>query len=273
MRLGRWEPHTSSVDFCEVNYLHFENIAELHNTWSSLLITAIAVLGFTFSNPTKEWRFSVMYLILGSIGVGSALLHSTLHWIPQSSDEVPMLWQTLSFTYNLMLMNQPAGSQLSLAYGGGFVLIAAAQTFVYYRYQQTYTVFLFSFAFYSLINTIWMGYLAFINGDAMCRVIRKKLFVSGFVCFGVIGSGVWLIDFHGCEQLSPYYLSAPHYLQGFTIHAFWHLFSASGVYLAIIFLVSVRAQTLKLSPELKFLYGFFPVIVCNNSRAYTNCAT
>ena len=39
-----------------------------------------------FGNPTKEMRYTLGYFILFIIGVGSAGLHGTLHWVFQSSD-------------------------------------------------------------------------------------------------------------------------------------------------------------------------------------------
>ena len=91
--MGFWEPHSSSVDFCEPNYLLSEYIAEPHNVWSSLFITVIGMVGFFYGNPLNELSVSAMYIILAVIGLGSAGLHTTLHWFYQSSDEVPMLWQ------------------------------------------------------------------------------------------------------------------------------------------------------------------------------------
>jgi len=87
-----WEPHTSSIDFCEDNYLHSNYIVEIHNVWSSLMgISLFGILGLIYHSKNeiyKEKRSLLAYWILFLIGMGSAGLHGSLHWIFQSSDEV-----------------------------------------------------------------------------------------------------------------------------------------------------------------------------------------
>ena len=103
-KLHFWEPHTSSIDFCETNYLHSPYIVEPHNVVSSLWgLSAIGFIGIYFGNPTNELRFKIAYGILLLIGLGSAALHGTLHWIFQSSDELPMIYLVLSVVYSLFI--------------------------------------------------------------------------------------------------------------------------------------------------------------------------
>lgn len=90
---GYWEPHTSSVDFCEPNYYLTNFIAEPHNVWSSLYLTLLGLIGLCYANPLGEWRVIAQYGALAVVGLGSAMLHSTLGAMWQSADEVPMLWQ------------------------------------------------------------------------------------------------------------------------------------------------------------------------------------
>jgi dihydroceramidase len=89
---GYFLPHTSSIDFCEPDYVLTDYVAEPFNAISSLYIVLIGLVGFFYSNPTKEWPFSVLFLLAVFIGFGSVGLHTTLHWLPQSFDEIPMLW-------------------------------------------------------------------------------------------------------------------------------------------------------------------------------------
>jgi dihydroceramidase len=89
---GFWgPPHTSSIDFCEENYAVTPFVAEFHNTWSSIPIAFVGLFGYLYANPTKEVRFSVMYLVFFVIGLGSVMLHATLMKFPQSFDEIPMV--------------------------------------------------------------------------------------------------------------------------------------------------------------------------------------
>lgn len=90
---GYWLPHTSSVDFCEPDYLLTPYIAEPHNVWSSFYFVMLGVIGLCLGNPLHEWRVVLQYLALSVVGLGSMALHGTLNAVWQSADEVPMLWQ------------------------------------------------------------------------------------------------------------------------------------------------------------------------------------
>eukprot|EP00979_Chaetoceros_neogracilis_P016841 scaffold9877_cov256-Chaetoceros_neogracile.AAC.2 len=71
----------------EQNYLYHHGIVEIHNTWSSLAgISLFGLIGLIKGNATREKRYFLAYLTLFLIGVGSAGLHGTLHWVFQSSD-------------------------------------------------------------------------------------------------------------------------------------------------------------------------------------------
>eukprot|EP00557_Chaetoceros_sp_GSL56_P004669 CAMPEP_0176506182 /NCGR_PEP_ID=MMETSP0200_2-20121128/16896_1 /TAXON_ID=947934 /ORGANISM="Chaetoceros sp., Strain GSL56" /LENGTH=104 /DNA_ID=CAMNT_0017905795 /DNA_START=573 /DNA_END=884 /DNA_ORIENTATION=+ len=95
-----WEPHSSSIDFCESNYLISNYIVEVHNSWSSIVgLSLFGILGLAINNHTRELRHTVAYSILVLIGLGSAGLHGTLHWFLQSSDELPMMYLLLSIIY------------------------------------------------------------------------------------------------------------------------------------------------------------------------------
>jgi hypothetical protein len=71
----------------EENYGHSNMVVEFHNTWSSLaFLSLFGIIGLWKGNPTKEVRHSLAYFVLFMIGIGSAGLHGSLHWIFQSSD-------------------------------------------------------------------------------------------------------------------------------------------------------------------------------------------
>lgn len=255
--LGYWEPHSSSIDFCEPNYLVTEYIAEFHNTWSSTLITILAVIGFFYGNPTNEKRFSILYIILGTVGVGSTALHCTLNWFPQSSDEVPMLWTVLSLLYSLVVMQGDMYSPRNSAIGLAFTCWAIIQTLIYYKFQQVYASFIVTFLLSALIVAIWTAVLAFGETDPKNRPIRVSLWVQGFTSFAVMGAAVWVADMHLCHYLMPYYLSLG--TGGLTLHVVWHIVSAIGTYYTILFLTVIRMQHLKQDPVLEYVYGIVPV--------------
>lgn len=258
MATGFWEPHSSSIDFCEPNYLLSNHIAEFHNTWSSLIIAGFGFVGYFFGNPLNEQCISVMFLILIVIGLGSAGLHSTLHWLPQSSDEVPMLWQTMSFLYILLSCKYPEFSKGNLL-GGIFFAIAALQTFLYYTFQQVYAVFIVTMITYAAIVILWSGNIAY---SRRTERFYWMLWTSAFTFFVLLGFVLWIIDMNLCNTLLPVYFS----LSGFTLHVFWHLFAGLGTYYLASFFTLLRLQHLKYVPEISWVFGFLPVFSIQSKK-------
>ncbi|MGK3743751.1 MAG: hypothetical protein ACI90V_010610 [Bacillariaceae sp.] len=168
---GYWEPHTSSIDFCETNYLHSSYVVEPHNVFSSLWgLCLLGLIGMYYGNPTGEIRFKIAYGILILIGIGSAALHGTLHWIFQSADELPMIYLVISALYCLLELGDddddddvtapmiPSPSQQKDSNKNNnkkvlkypwlphiFVVLGIVNTLIYFRFQQIYVVFLLTF--------------------------------------------------------------------------------------------------------------------------------
>ena len=169
---GYWEPHTSSIDFCETNYLHSSYIAEPHNLFSSLWgLSLLGLIGIYYGNPTGEIRFKIAYGILILIGIGSAALHGTLNWVFQSADELPMIYLVISALYCLIELGDdddvtvpiPLPSQQKYNNNNSnnsnnnnkvlkypwlpriLVVLGIINTLIYFRFQQIYIVFLLTF--------------------------------------------------------------------------------------------------------------------------------
>lgn len=248
-----WEPHSASVDFCEPNYHLSSQIVEVHNVWSSLIITYFGVIGLLYGNATSEYSVAAMYTVLAFIGVGSASLHATLHWIPQSSDEVPMLWQALTFIHMLYII-ELTERKIPYSFKAGvlFVGIAAMQTYMYYRYQHIYAVFICSIIVYSILIVVESYRLVSIAKNEKSRELRRNLWKSAFVCYAVLGAVLWIIDMNLCDSLLPYYSQ---YFYGCTLHVFWHIFAGLGTYLICVCMVAVRMEQKGKVPQVKWLYG------------------
>jgi dihydroceramidase len=255
---GFWEPHSSSVDFCEPNYFLSPYIAEFHNSWSSLLISAIATLGLIYGNPTGEMRFSLMFGILIFIGIGSFALHATLNWFPQSSDEVPMLWETLAIVYCLIETKTPKEKKnhsLPLIVSS----VAVIQTIVYYRFQSFYAIFIVSYSLYTIVIAGWTFQMARARYILDKNALGPKLWISSCVSYIFIASILWVYEMHHCEQLLPYFIASP--LGGMTFHVVWHIGAAMGTYFIILFLISERLYALGRVAKLEWVAGIVPV--CN----------
>lgn len=139
---GYFEPHNSSIDFCESNYVYTPYCAELWNSLSSLIIAGIAYYfmmhsikvtngpymeefllssekrrGMLFSTKTATssnydpsmvfqtyifQRYLCFWSILTAVGIGSFLFHGTLQRWAQACDEVPMVIANVVYLYSLV---------------------------------------------------------------------------------------------------------------------------------------------------------------------------
>ena len=256
-------PKMSSVNFCEPDYFLTDYIAEFHNTWSSLVgIALLPFIALLYSNPTKEWRFTFMYIILMAVGIGSACLHATLLALPQSWDEVPMLWMILIFLYALLensaLPNKPHYQYLPVI----MFFAAIVQTCVYYTFMQYYTVFLVNYATAAAVVVIWTSHLANSSLTTSSR-FSKKLWQTAIGCYLLIGTPLWIVEMNNCSYLVPYFKA----FGGLSFHILWHIGAGFGTYLTILFLISLRMQTLYGDEgKLVYLFGFCPVIERTNNK-------
>ena len=261
---GYWEPHTSSVDFCEPNYEASPYFAEFHNVWSSLIITFFGIFGFLYSNPTKDASVGAMYFILAVVGLGSVGLHTTLHWLLQSSDEVPMLWQILSFLHVLYICKQKEIEKIDMIkIGIAFFSLAFVQTVLYYTFQQIYAVFIGSMIVYVIILLVVTHSFLENETDKALKSAQIKLHLWAFLYFVVFGVGVWMVDMHGCHVLMPYYLQ----INGFTLHVFWHIFAGLGSYCLCALLTFLRIRQLKLRPRVRWFAYFLPYCEIETSKS------
>lgn len=252
---GYWEPHSSSVDFCEKNYLWSTYIVEPHNVWSSAMISVMALIGLLYGNPTGEYRFRLMFGVLFIVGIGSCGLHSTLHWILQSSDEVPMLWQNWTFLYAMAEIKSPK-FHCYFKYLHLLVLaIVIAQTIIYYKFQQYFVVFLASYVSLVSIIIVWTIQLVFDSRHPSTFRYRLLLWSIALFTYVGVGSSVWIIDMNFCDELSVIYK----YLGGMTFHVLWHLAAGYGTYVTAVLLTLIRCEYLEYEFDLHWIGGVLPI--------------
>ena len=192
--MGYWEPHTSSIDFCEPNYLLTPYIAEPYNAFSSLAITALGLIGLLYGNPTQELRFVVMYGCFAAVGLGSFALHTTLGWLTQSLDEVPMNWVNATYIYCLIEMQAPKSSKRIRNVEWYLLTFATAQTIVYYQMRKWYLFFIVTYSATAAIVLLWSGYIVLVKMQDDHVQMCRSLYLRSLACYAVIGCVVWLLD-------------------------------------------------------------------------------
>lgn len=224
-----WSPAlhgpSGNHDFCEENYRFSSGIAEFHNTWSSAPIIFYGAVGpyYIRKHATPETRFSLAFIAIGGIGIGSSLFHGTLLRFGQVLDEVPML---------------------VVIFVGFFIFIEDQRHRQYGAWLPTLlfsscAIFIIA---YLVLYLYWMFCLAFAGGLIMLLVrgavvLRRDATRLNFVCFMMsamsllTGSLCWLLDDMFC-----------HHLRFLRLHIGWHVLAAGGGYLFVMFLVSLRAK-------------------------------
>ena len=217
---GIWLPHTSSIEFCEANYLLSRHVAEPFNAGSSLLLAIMPLIGLWAGNPTGELRWTVHWLLFVVVGLGSVCLHATLSALGQALDEVPMVWLAISF---LGLMVETQGrSWLPLA----LVAAAACQTLIYARFRQYFLVFLASYVSCVIVIVCWAyqwGSASVAPSAAAC-VVRRALWRASLKSYVLLGVSLWLFEMVFCDALQPFFNAAG----GLSFHILWHIGAALG---------------------------------------------
>jgi dihydroceramidase len=244
---GYWQS-SSSVDFCEENYLYSIYIAEPFNVLSSLGIVGYALIGLFYGNPTEELRFSLIYFNLAVIGFGSMALHSTLNSLWQASDELPMLWLTLCFLYVLHEIKTP-----KLTYNRSYMwfmwITAIIDTIAYIFFQQIYAIFLGTYICSVVVLIVWSWQM--LHDEDIKNDLSPFFFWSAFKWYSYVGSLIWVFDMNACKLLLPYYRS----IGGCTLHVVWHVAAGYGTYQLTQAITAARAKLCKIKVEIKYVLG------------------
>ncbi|CAJ1064577.1 alkaline ceramidase 3 [Xyrichtys novacula] len=241
-RLGYWGRVTSTIDWCEENYVVSFYIAEFWNTVSNLIMILPPIYGAiqTFRDGL-EFRYVCSFLGLSVVGVGSWCFHMTLQYKMQLMDELPMIYSTCVFVYCLYECFKQQNKI-------GFIPIALL-------------------LFFSVSVTLVMyGTLV------ACLVIRSIYIVTWvypwlrplcYTSLGIfmLGFFFWNMDNFYCGTLRNARYNLPPVVGAVTqFHAWWHILTGLGSYLHILLSLQIRTTYLKYRPKVKFLCGVWPTL-------------
>ena len=259
---GWWGPVTSSIDWCERNYVVTPYVAEFFNAISNVVMVALGMLGALVAlRYGHERRFVVLYLCLAVVGVGSLAFHGTLTHVGQQGDETPMIFLSCSWMYvTIFTPHDPSaeGAARRKAWVRGLVAFCAVFSVVHYicRFVVSFQV---SVAFFNLYQ-VWS--LLSMTKECNDRAVVR---VSCAYVFFLLGAFfLWNIDQHLCVHL----YSLPHGLPNPQFHAWWHIMVSIGGYCGAVALEFFRAERLQAStprargaPRIAWVGGVLPVCV------------
>ncbi|KAK4684256.1 dihydroceramidase, partial [Tremellales sp. Uapishka_1] len=258
---GYWGNHTSTIDWCELNYTHSPYIAEFVNTLTNVPIILLGVYGaWAHLRNGIQKRYALIYLGLSLIGVGSFGFHASLRWEWQLMDELPMIYVITYATYlvfDTLPTFAPRFGQL------GVYLMLAWDVFVTLSYLYLPNPIYHQIAFAAiLLSSVGRNVYLITKlpaGHPNRSKIIKTLF-NGLTTFA-LGFVIWNIDNFFCTQLRT--IREHVGVWGFLVegHAYWHILTGYGSFLVFTSSIELTLAT-KVSPD---AYTFdakswFPVV-------------
>lgn len=252
---GYWGEPTSTLDWCEENYVVTPYIAEFWNTISNVVMIIPALAGAVYSwRIGLEPRFIILNLALFVVGIGSWLFHMTLKYEMQLLDELPMIYGGCFFMYAILHYNRRSGEE------------GATKCILLFLYGVMITV-LYLFhpnpILHELAYAVIVLKLAY-DGFVISRKYPQLRFLhmSAIACYA-IAFLLWTIDNRWCGNLRTGREQFPMMAPLLQLHAWWHFFSAYGTYLHIIFSTWARLLFLKQDYSLKVM-GIHPYLQAKN---------
>ncbi|XP_037075250.1 alkaline ceramidase 3-like [Pollicipes pollicipes] len=232
---GFWGRPTSTLDWCEANYAVSGYIAEFWNTLSNMSMIVPPLYGiYEASRQRFEARFTICFILLLVVGLGSSAFHMTLLYEMQLTDELPMVFCSCFLLYCLAdiqhMQTRSHFNWLSVS------LVACS------------AIFCLSYLLYPnpLLHQAIYGMATLTITVLDVRLVRSqndpqlwRLFYGGLVLY-VTAVSLWNIDNHLCGPISQLRTRLPSFLRPFTqLHAWWHLFAGYASYIHILFCLKI----------------------------------
>ncbi|CCA66887.1 hypothetical protein PIIN_11719 [Serendipita indica DSM 11827] len=225
---GLFGEHTSTLDWCEDNYVHFMFIAETWNSLSNIPFVLLAAHGMMKTlreNLPNQKRYAFCHAMIAFIGLGSFAFHATLLWHAQVLlDELPMIYASFQAIYCILLEGRPSSSlspkiictvlpalftALYIAYPNPIfhqVVYGALQLFITYRMQAILKRF---------------------PPDSKLKKDCTHLLKTGTV-LTLLAFTIWNMDNLLCEDITAWRESVGSLGVLSQGHAWWHLLVACG---------------------------------------------
>ena len=181
---------SSSIDWCESNFIILSFIAEILNTSSGFIFLILSIIEFNSMRRFLNKRFELSLVILNFIiGVGTIIFHSTLNLFGQYTDELGILMLICLITYYF-------SKNYYIAIIGLFSLSMPH----YNRY-------------FLMLYSIYCSYHIIKNKEGLINAEEKQIIRnSGYL---MINSLIfWLIDIFLCNYLV------------ISLHWVWHILSS-----------------------------------------------
>jgi dihydroceramidase len=254
-----WGKPTASLDWCEVNYAYSPYVAEFWNTISSMWLAVIAVFGLIQGQKLRiSLSVQMSYLVLGVVGVGSALFHATLLYSAQLLDELPMIYGTLIFLY--CIWDFEKDSPIEKFFVPLLVLTGVTITVVMLTHSDNPNFHQFAYAalvFLLIFRAYHIAYRS--NISASEKAIFNFFFVYSFCVFGS-GYISWITERKLCAN--------GYVIPWIQLHSLWHLLTGTGTFGLVQFLTYYRLNDRTTDVEIQYLLGVIPYLAKRNKKQF-----
>lgn len=195
----RWRECTSTIDWCEENYLISPFFAEFINTITNAAFVALAVYAIrNVIRERHETRFLLTALGFGLVGIGSWLFHMTLQYEFQLLDELPMIYATCIPSWSMFSYRISRFAARWLA--GFFLFIALAVTSIYLYIRDP----AFHQAAYAILTASVLFRSIYLMRDEV-KDLEARKHMTKTIKIGILtfsgGYLLWVVDNKMCGQL------------------------------------------------------------------------
>eukprot|EP01127_Copromyxa_protea_P002861 TRINITY_DN12791_c0_g1_i1.p1 TRINITY_DN12791_c0_g1~~TRINITY_DN12791_c0_g1_i1.p1 ORF type:complete len:305 (-),score=29.57 TRINITY_DN12791_c0_g1_i1:64-903(-) len=249
-RVGYWGPPTSSIDWCEANYVWSFYIAEFWNTLSSFTLAFWSIISLVLAiRQGLEMRVYVGNLLVILVGLGSVAFHATLLYDLQMWDEIPMVWLILSWYYALWNLTVPIREKNYLVV---IMLVAYGILWALVHYAGAYTVaFQLHFAFIAVLAGIKLVYIWWFKAE---NARQFGYMIPLFLIAITLALVSWVVDQTMCDQINTKLPFNPQ------LHAVWHFLCSITLHFGVQYTTALRMIFLGQKPITKKVAGM-PFVV------------
>ncbi|AET40912.1 alkaline dihydroceramidase Ecym_7059 [Eremothecium cymbalariae DBVPG len=282
--VGFWGEPTSTIDWCEENYVLSYYVAEWSNTiTNSVFIIQAVYLTYSSIRHKLEKRFILTSLGFGLVGIGSWLFHMTLRYEFQLLDELPMVYATCVPTWSVMCEQELVGEPRRIGtvlqrkrwlIGASIFAGALALTCIYMWIYTDPFIHELAYALVTVYVVIYSAHLGrkYItdskewNNLRTCMVLGVTTFVTAYI--------LWQFDVHACNfwiRIRRDYLMLP-FGTLLELHAWWHVLTGTGVYYYVVYLIYLRQLLHNRRDKYMLIWRWkiFPEVVHNDNSLCQN---
>lgn len=232
----------SSINWCESDYTNSRFIAEYWNTLTGICLCISSLLSY---NSNVKYDIHILYysnLLLFIVGIGTILFHSTLIYIWQLLDEIPMMLIVIEY-YRILTQKITLKKHISLFNATKIYYLLPFIIISYYIHPKLQIVLFQGILSLCIINLLYTCYLinTFLSKSNVIRedksmsrnlrpiVVTHAIDLTNELNYNltfyhykglfilITSLIIWNIDNNYCQ----------HYIE---LHAVWHVMTSIGMY-------------------------------------------